>query len=237
MSGVKIAEEFTVWVCYVTLALSALACTPTSLQDCQIGFLDAKFHKFGFLQGCRVVRCRRFLGGVGVRFPNNTGSWSRILSNILLKSVIRLFYTVLGVFSLTLSDNPYLPDTEFVQFSSCHCRWCSNMLPCPDTVYANCTIKTLHGAFCTLVLIADNGYSARQAVKVTSNALFSKAFVYCIGNVWNTCFTAVWLLRGYSWHDLLPFADVWKFAHNPPPKNACKLIVHERSIAPETEDV
>ena len=127
------------------------------------------------------------------------------------------------------------------QLGQQHCKQdqCANgtMKYFYSAVYVNCTIKTLHGAFCTLFLIADNGYSARQAVKVTNNALFSKAFVYRIENIWNTYFTAVWLLRGHSWHDLLPFADVWKFAHNSPPKNAYKLIVHQRSIAPETEDV
>jgi len=31
MSAVEIPETFTVWVCYVTLALTAFALTPTSL--------------------------------------------------------------------------------------------------------------------------------------------------------------------------------------------------------------
>ena len=32
MAAVRIPEEFTVWVCYVTLALAALALTPKSLR-------------------------------------------------------------------------------------------------------------------------------------------------------------------------------------------------------------
>jgi len=41
-----------------------------------------------------------------------------------------------------------------------------------SAVYVNCTTKTLHGAFCTLVLIVDNDYSARQAVNYDQLLIF-----------------------------------------------------------------
>jgi len=45
MSAVQMPEEFTIWVCYATLALTALALMLTSLyihnQGCQIGHFMA----------------------------------------------------------------------------------------------------------------------------------------------------------------------------------------------------
>jgi len=82
------------------------------LQGYQIGFFEAKVHKFGFFRGSWCQKnCLAFWF-----FPFNIWLFWRQLTqtirlvfgflNTLLKSVIRLFQTVLGVFSQKLPGNP-----------------------------------------------------------------------------------------------------------------------------------
>ena len=85
-------------------------------QACQIGVIDAKFHKFGFVYRQLVSKIIVWLFGFFYSIFGFFGGSSHMLSvsdrcfgflTILLKSdIYQAFLTVLGVFSRKLSGNP-----------------------------------------------------------------------------------------------------------------------------------
>jgi len=76
-------------------------------QGCQICSSDAKFHKFDFFRDSWRQQIVRFFSifGFFMAVWHILSDWCLFFSNILLKSVIRIFWTVFGVFSQMLSGN------------------------------------------------------------------------------------------------------------------------------------